>query len=152
VQVTTGWVGFEWRGRESFIPAGAVCLTRPGLGPGTPYYDDVSPEVRAAIDTLDVRAGSPVARAVALDRVLAEARPRDVVTLWHLVTRVDHAERGRVFDRLAALVPPPAGVTRDGVVAGDRDMLDRWWDEFGLGTATWWRTWRQRWRDDPPVK
>ena len=37
ISVTTGWVGFEWRGRESFIPAGAVCLTRKSLGPGTPY-------------------------------------------------------------------------------------------------------------------
>jgi len=33
VKVTLGWVGFTWQGRESFIPAGAVCVTRPGLGP-----------------------------------------------------------------------------------------------------------------------
>ena len=33
VHVQSGWVGFEWRGRESFIPQGAVCLTRPGSGP-----------------------------------------------------------------------------------------------------------------------
>jgi hypothetical protein len=32
VEVTSGWVGFEWQGRESFIPIGAVCVTRPGLG------------------------------------------------------------------------------------------------------------------------
>jgi len=29
VTVTFGWVGFEWQGRESFVPAGAVCVTRP---------------------------------------------------------------------------------------------------------------------------
>src|SRR5262249_369032 len=33
VRVESGWVGFEWRGREAFIPAGAVCATRPRVGP-----------------------------------------------------------------------------------------------------------------------
>ncbi len=43
VRVTAGWVGFEYRGRESFIPEQAVCPTRPGVGPGTPYYEDAPP-------------------------------------------------------------------------------------------------------------
>ena len=152
VRVTSGWVGFEGKGRESFIPAGAVGMTRPGLGPGTPYFDDVSPEFRQAIDLIDTRTGTAEMRAGALDRILTQARQNDAVTLWHLLTRVDTTERERVFDRLAQLVAPPAGVTRAGVVSGDRAMLDRWWNEFGLGTATWWRTWRQHWRDDRPSK
>ena len=42
VEVSVGWVAFENEGRESFIPAGAACLTRPGKGPGIPYYQDAS--------------------------------------------------------------------------------------------------------------
>jgi hypothetical protein len=45
-------------------------------------------------------------------------------------------------------VPAPDGVTRDGVRAGRHDMLDLWWDHLGLGTAAWWRTWKQTWRDN----
>jgi hypothetical protein len=152
VRVTSGWVGFEWKGREAFIPAGAMCLTRPGRGPGTPHYEDTSEAFRAALDVIDTPDEvhhSSSARVAALDRVLAEVRDRDVVTLWHLLSRVDPSERDRVFDRLAGFVPPPAGVTRDAVREGRRDALDLWWDRLGLGTTTWWRTWKQQWRDHP---
>ena len=40
-------------------------------------------------------------------------------------------------------VPPPPGVTREGIRAGRREMLDAWWDALGLGTAAWWRTWKK---------
>jgi hypothetical protein len=141
VTVLVGWVGFEWRGRESFVPAGSMCATRPGKGPGTPYNERVSAAFREALQTLDFPVGAPD-NGSALSRVLMEAEERDEVTLWHLLTRVDVAERDRVFDRLAQFVAPPAGVTREGIRAGRRDMLDAWWDAFELGTASWWRTWK----------
>jgi len=68
------------------------------------------------------------------------------VETTNLPTRVNGADRDRVFDRLAHFVPPPRTVTRDGIRAGRRDMLDVWGDAFGLGTAAWWRT-----RKQPPV-
>jgi hypothetical protein len=150
VRVTSGWVGFEFRGREAFIPAGAVCATRPRIGPGTPYYEDISAPMRDALATLDFAGATPDAavRAAALSRVLNDARARDAVTLWHLLSRVEPgAERDRVFDRLAALVPPPEGVTKDSLRAGNRDMLDRWWDRLGFGDADWWRMWKQQWSE-----
>jgi hypothetical protein len=56
------------------------------------------------------------------------------------------ARRGtRVYDRLAALVPPPNGVTRDLVLAGNRLALDRWWDWLGIDTSTWWRLLKKKW-------
>ena len=141
VNVLVGWVGFEWRGRESFVPAGSMSVTRPGKGPGTPYNERVSQAFREALLTIDFTSDAPGAPA-ALSRVLAEAQERDEVTLWHLLTRVSGADRDRVFDRLAQFVPPPSTVTRDGIHAGRRDMLDAWWDALGLGTAAWWRTWK----------
>ena len=147
VTVLVGWVGFEWRGRESFIPAGSMCATRPGKGPGTPYNERVSPAFREALQTIDFPNGS-ADNSAALSRVLMEAEERDEVTLWHLLTRVPAPERDRVFDRLAAFVAPPTGVTRDGVRAGNREMLDAWWDGLGLGFTSLWRRWSQRWTDN----
>jgi hypothetical protein len=147
VQVTAGWVGFEWRGRESFIPAGASCVTRPRLGPGTPYYEDTSPAFRAALTTIDLGRSRADMRTAAVDLVLNESRPRDVGTLWHLLSRVQGADRDRVFDRLAGFVPPPAGVTRDAVRNGNKVALDAWWNALDLGTMSWWRTWTQQWRE-----
>jgi len=39
-------------------------------------------------------------------------------------------------------MPPPDEVTRQGILAGDRKMLDRWWEELGLHSASWWRMWK----------
>ena len=143
VRVTSGWVGFEWKGRESFIPAGAVCLTRPDVGPGTPHFEDSSPAFRAALDVIDLGRGTRAETIAAIDRVLADAQPRDGFTLWHLLTRVDVDQRDRVFDRLASFVPPPLGTTREAVRAGQREALDNWWNALGLGSASWWRFWKQ---------
>lgn len=147
IEVTAGWVAFAHDGRESFIPAGAVAETRPGQGPGTPYFDDVSIDFRWAVTTLDRVSWDPRASKTALDILFTEARPKDALTLWHVLARVEAGERGRFYDRLAELVPPPAGVTRAGIRRGDREMLDRWWNALGYGDLDWWRIWLQRWRD-----
>jgi len=39
------------------------------------------------------------------------ARVRDALSLWHLLPNLDSQSRGRVYDRLAQLLPPPAEVT-----------------------------------------
>ncbi|HEX8846351.1 MAG TPA: FecR domain-containing protein [Pyrinomonadaceae bacterium] len=132
LHVTSGWVALELKGRESIVPAGAYCVTQPGKGPGTPYFDDASEKFRAALTKLDFQNGG----AQALSVVLSEAREDDTLTLWHLLSRVRGAERGRVYDRMAALVAPPKGVTRDGVMRLNKKMLDLWkegleWVWFG---------------------
>lgn len=135
LNVLAGWVSLKDGGRESFIPAGASCRTRPGYGPGTPYREETSPVFGQALQDFDFAAGG----GPALDIVMAQAIKPDALTLWHLLTRADSAHRPRVYDALAALVPPPADVTREGILRGDRQMLDRWWDQLGLGNAGWWR-------------
>ena len=141
VTVLSGWVSFERNGRESFIPAGAACQTRPDVGPGTPYREDATPAFRQALQDFDfAHGGDP-----ALTIVLTEATKDDSFTLWHLLTRSTPAQEPRVYDTLAALVPPPAGVTREGILRADPQMLDRWWDQLGLGATTWWRRLEGKW-------
>lgn len=143
VQVNTGWVSFARDGRESFIPAGAACQTRPGLGPGTPYREQAAPAFRHALQEFDFGQGG----GGALENVLSQAAPEDAFTLWHLLTRGKPAEKERVYTALAALVPAPPGVTRDGILRGDREMLDAWWDRLGLGDTGWWRRLEGQWPD-----
>ena len=144
VTVLAGWVSFETEGRESFIPAGGRCATRPGIGPGTPYFTDASFGFKNALAAFDLAADA-TGRAAPLAQLLPEARSVDAFTLWHLLVRLEGDERAAVYDRLAVLLPPPAGVTREGVMAGDRAMLDRWWDTLGLGDVEWWRMWQGDW-------
>lgn len=139
VEVSVGWVAFEDAGRESFIPAGAVCITRPGKGPGIPYYQDASSELIDALHRFDANANQP-SIAVILDK----ARPRDAISLWHLLRRVQPADRARVYDCLAQFITVPAGVTREGVLAANPQMIDALWNTLDLGNTSWWRTWKSR--------
>ena len=143
--VESGWVAFQHGGRESFIPKDAVCATRPGAGPGTPCYRDAAPGIEDALTILDFSPTGDVRRASALDTVLRLSRPKDALTLWHLLSRGTVKERELVYDRLASLVPPPPGITRDGILRGDRRALDAWWNALGLDSASWWRIWKRKW-------
>jgi hypothetical protein len=147
LSVDMGWVAFAFEGRESFVPAGARCPTRRDRGPGTPYFVDAPEGFRSALAQIDFGAESE--RAAALDAALELARPADGVSLWHLLGRVGAAERSRVYERLAGFVAPPAGVTRDGILQGDRRMLDLWWNALGLESASFWRSWERPWA--PPT-
>jgi len=143
LRTTLGWVGFKLNNREAFIPAGAVCATRPRIGPGTPYFEDASESFRASLYKFDFGGLPPAQRSTELGFILKDARPRDALTIWHLLARVSDADRDRVYDRLVSLVPAPAGVTRDGILHLDQTMLDLWWNALDLGDVTLWRTWER---------
>jgi hypothetical protein len=131
LHVTSGWVALQLKDRESMVPAGATCATRPGTGPGTPYFDDASEKFRVALAKLDFGYAVDVPDLqTPLESVLAESRPRDTLTLWHLLSRVNESERARVYERMAALVPPPDGVTREGVLQLNESMLQLWKDNL----------------------
>ena len=135
LHVTSGWVALQLRDRESMVPAGAACATRRGIGPGTPYFEDASEGFRQALSKLDFESRvTNWSENPALNQVLMEARPRDTLTLWHLLSRLEGAERSLVYERLAVFSPPPAGVTRDGVLQLNDEMLKAWKPQF---ESTW---------------
>ena len=126
LRVTKGWVSFQWKGSESLVPAGASCRTRPQAGPGIPYFDDAPNSVKQALETFGFeKSGND-----ALGIILSDSRVRDTLTLWHLLSRVEMADRGRVFDRIASLTPVPAGVSREQALKLDPQTLNRWKEEL----------------------
>jgi hypothetical protein len=140
LRVSMGWVAFQYGGHEAFIPAGAECVTRRRSGPGIPFYEDASDSFRRGLEIYEN--GS----AAALPSILAEARPRDGLTLWHLLTRAAASDRGRVFDRFAQLVTLPPEATRDAAVRGDAQAIDLCWNSLNLQNTDWWRGWERNWK------
>jgi hypothetical protein len=139
LRVSLGWVAFQFDGHESFIPAGAQCVTRKRGGPGIPFYEDAPAALSQAVGRYER------GDAAALSDLLAAARPRDGLTLWHLMTRVDTQDRGAVFDRFAQLVKLPEGVTREAVLRKDRAAVDLCWNALELQNTDWWRGWERPW-------
>ncbi|MEX2217808.1 MAG: FecR domain-containing protein [Phycisphaerales bacterium] len=126
LHVTLGYVALEGSGYTSTVPRGASCAMRPGAGPGTPHFRDADPALLAALTRIDGDAPG----AADLATVLERARPRDALTLWHLLPRTRSADRGAVFDRLAALAPPPDGVERSATLRLEKPHLDSWWQSL----------------------
>jgi len=120
--VTGGWVALERDGRESLVPAGMMCKTRKGRGLGTPFSTEATDAFKKALDAFDFSRGG----STAVQTMIREAEFYDMFTLWHLLSRVSVEDRGTVYDALANLVPPPAGVTREGILSKNKKMLDAW--------------------------
>ncbi|MBI4417656.1 MAG: zf-HC2 domain-containing protein [Ignavibacteriales bacterium] len=135
LHVTSGWVALEYNSRQSIVPAGALCRTKPDYGPGTPYQWDASPELVTALVAYDFNEGGEVA----LHSILLNVRNMDSITLWHLFLGTWGSHRALVYDRLATLVPPPSGVTREGMLESNPDMIQRWTKHLNLGVEAWWK-------------
>jgi hypothetical protein len=150
VRTSMGWVGFKLNGRESFIPAGAACATRPNVGPGTPYFEDAPLQFRSALTRFDFEDSSSEQRNADLAVVIAQSRQRDALTLWHLLARVDDSQRVIIYNHLAKLAPPPEGVTREGILTLNQRMLDLWWNELGFDDISVWRYWERSWSAGAP--
>ena len=135
LQVTSGWVALQTKERESIVPQGASCETELGTGPGTPYFDDATKEFKDALKKIDFDK-DPATKASALSAMLDHSRPRDTLTLWHLLPRVNGDDRVRVYEKMESFAPPPAGVTREGVLKLDEQMLNQWSDALGWGVGS----------------
>ena len=125
LRVTSGWVALQLRDRESIVPAGASCETRPGIGPGTPYFEDAPSVFREALQKIDFD-GDADSRRAALVTILAWARTRDTLTLWHLLPRFDGEDRVQIYEKMVALVPPPPHIDREAVLRLDQKQLESW--------------------------
>jgi hypothetical protein len=127
--VLLGRVALERGERVSVVPRDAQCRTRPDQGsgapgPGLPHFADCSQAFTASIMVLEA---DPTAD-TAIEMLLEEARPRDTLTLWHLLQRVSGARRETVLDRLLELVPLPEGASRQGILLLDRHELEALWE------------------------
>ena len=68
--------------------------------------------------------------------LLYEARQKDLITLFHLLKRLDQESRGKIYDRISLLFKIPQRITREGIVNGNNDMMGRLWTELDLGSIS----------------
>lgn len=122
IQVTAGWVYLERPGAPSAkVPAGAGCSIASGRGAGTPRFRDASPTLIDALDRFDAGA------AEALEDVLAAARRRDSLSVWHVAIGTSGDARRQAISRLDDLVVRPRSLpTGPDLTDG---QLERWWPD-----------------------
>ena len=124
LHVTLGFVELVRNGRNVYVPRYAMCKARPGIGPGTPYFEDANQPLVDALERFDFEKDGESA----LDEVLRNSRTRDTFTLWHLLSEVDGSLRVRVLNRMIELVGLPKEINRELVLSLDQATLDAWKD------------------------
>lgn len=144
VHVTSGWVEFQTDSRNVIVPAGAEATTQPTLGPGTPYFSDASPTLKAAVTEFDSHPEDVSLRAEALQSILQNTRSRDALTLLSLLSQLSRPQRAMVLDRLALFLPVPSGYTRDDVLDLREDAVNAYWNALDLGNP---KSWIMHWKD-----
>lgn len=117
LHVTSGWVEMVAGPLRTVVPADAFCQTEPNQGPGLTWVDGAPQSLVDAIVAFDADPSDRHARAV-----LEQARPRDSITLWHLLQRTEGDVQQQVFDRLSAQVAPEV----DTLAALNRYELEQW--------------------------
>jgi len=155
LHVTAGWVELKQGDATSLVPAGLVAEVMVGERPGTPYPPELPDDARMALRRLDAGTGNVADLDVVFVALHGPSdfitlRRQSGITLWHLLQRVPPGMREGVYQRLAELSAPPAGVTREGILALQRPMLERWrrdlspmWSEEAQ--AWWTRVARRLW-------
>jgi len=126
LHVTLGWVALVRNGREVYVPRYAMCESWPGIGPGTPFFEDASDTFVRLLERFDFENGGEDV----FKGLLSEARERDTFTLWHLLSTVDGGRRVQVLNRMIELVGLPKALTREAVLRLDQETLDAWKDEM----------------------
>lgn len=131
--VESGWVALELPGLAVHVPAGARAETRPGRGPGVPYFLDAPAAIQQLAHDLSFETAPSPALGLSLATALAVARPQDSLSLYHLLPRLTPTERTTVLERIAALVPDVASLT-DAAQTLDPAALERLRERL---TPTW---------------
>jgi len=134
LKVTSGWVALQSGKTESLIPADAWCKTRKSFGPGTPFFNNASREFKSALDNFDFGGD----RNTALGTILKEAGKDDVLSLWHILDKVSGKEKEQTYNRISELVDIPGEVTPEGIMKGDREMMNILWEALGYGSRSLW--------------
>jgi hypothetical protein len=109
----------------------------------------MSPEAQAALHRIDAGQAAPADVQVVLDALRSDEeyyayRRRTAITLWHVLQRAPAADRPVVYAALTAVLPAPAGVTREGMLALDRQMVERWRADLYPTWSAEGRTWLTR--------
>lgn len=124
--VKEGMVELKSDKRETLVPAGKYCLTKKGVGPGTPYREDSSPELKSALLKYDFKGGG----AAALNMILNNAKKTDAVTLLNLLPYVDGKNKEKVYAKLSKLVQTPRNIPRDSIYYFNYDKMNEWIDKI----------------------
>lgn len=126
VYVKSGKVSLESPNRATLVPAGQYCMTREGIGPGTPYSADASEELKRALINFDFRN----CETECVNKVINSAGKKDAITLINMIPRVDSLKKITIVEKLDRYTKTPGKIPRDSIYKFNSHDWEKWSEEF----------------------
>lgn len=124
--VEFGYVGIRKADSEIFINENYSCKIINREIVSTPFRTDASSEFIDLVLSYEKTDNTTEL----LDKITSKAREEDALTLLELLKKVSAVDRQILFQSISNFFPPPIGVTRNGIMRLDPDMLQMWWEEI----------------------
>lgn len=125
-KVTSGWLQVVSENSISILPEGYSIRILEGKGISIPAFHISSSIVPAWLDQYLFEGG----KTETLNLILDASKEVDAITLWNLLKRVILGHRGLVYQKLNEYVPHPEGVTKEGALTLNEEMMHIWLEEI----------------------
>ena len=140
--VRSGWVLVGSGVGEALVPQGARVRLRADGTAGIPHDVDADKTFVEALAVLEASRYPIAADDVRLQKLVAQTRPGDAISLLTLLQRQPHLARGPLYDRLQAMLADAVAPSRQAVLRGEPGALEAWWDALPYPRAKrWWLHW-----------
>ncbi len=126
ISVNFGFTEISYNNESYFLNERYVCDIMDGKKPGTPYSSDAPDTLMKEIKNFDYNNGGENS----VDNITSMARKSDMLTLLAIIPRSSSLKRVTLFQTITNHFPPPANVTRRGIMKADKKMLHLWWEEI----------------------
>lgn len=133
--VTSGWVALENNGQEAIIPTGAMCETHKSSGTGTPYFKDADKKFINTLKLFDE--GNRDIEII--NALLKTSSKDDMLSLWHIIPKVDEKSRSEIFTLMKKFVEIPRSIKKEKIISADKTSLDELWEVLGFGSKSLWK-------------
>ena len=141
LSVLSGWVQVDNLRREVLVPQGTRVRVNGDGAAGTPHAFSASDAFVAALEAIDARNGAVDANGEEVQRLIAESRQQDAISLLVLLRDYPQLAEGPMFERLSMLLPTPLA-TRDAWRSDRMAVLNAWWDALPYPRVKrWWTQW-----------
>lgn len=126
VKVESGFVEIDYKEISTFVKEGFTCSINDNYRPGIPVRTNAPDTLKREIGKFDYFNGGRES----VEKIVSLAKDSDMPTLLSMIPFASRQQREMLFQAVVNYFPPPLGVTRLGIVNGDKDMLYKWWEDI----------------------
>jgi hypothetical protein len=126
VNVEFGFVEIGYKNESYFVKEGYICEIKNNFRPGIPYRLNASDTLKNEVEKYDYENGGDDS----IQKIISAANKEDMLTLLALIPNTSKLQRQILFQAVANHFPPPAGITRMGIIKADSEMLNKWWEDI----------------------